>query len=244
MSQLTLEENRFKEWPEAFFEKKKGGMCAKLEKLRERIFPRRGLIVLGVISGAMLMSNQTPQIQELAVYTFITTDIVPTVPKIDVKNIVHTAKVPKREYVCVIAVPEELDEDYNFSEFSGEVYLLGQLITCESGSTREDMIAVGSVVLNRARTNYRDFRNVSTIREVIYQGNGRQYSTLGRIKAGVKPSQEALEVAEGLISGEIECLEERILFQNNSKFTGSWAEKLEYVDLPGVCQYYATPKDF
>lgn len=149
-----------------------------------------------------------------------------------------------------IAEPEEEEpSELAFPAQAHETYLLAQIIECEAGQTVQDKIYVGSVVLNRTRTNYKDFRKVTSVREVLYHHFGRrdlqQYATktVRKIESGIKPSEASLEVAEGLISGEISCLEESILFQDICKQKWMYG-KLQDVSLEGACQYYGKPLDF
>lgn len=127
-----------------------------------------------------------------------------------------------------------------------DVYLLAQIIFCETGTaTYEDMIYVGSVVLNRIRTNYKDFANVHTVAEVLYQNRGtkiQQYAnpTINKVESGIVPPQECIDVATGLINGTIECLEESVLYQTG--FVPKW--NVEVVNLPNAEHYYSRPLDF
>lgn len=129
-----------------------------------------------------------------------------------------------------------------FSSVAHEEYFLAQIIELEAAKSRTDRIYSGSVVLNRVRTTYEDFRNVHTISEVFYQGGQYHPETRAKITSCV-PGEESLEVAHGLLSGEIQCLEEKILYQTSTKkpwmygFTGD-------ANLPDAGQYYGYPLDF
>lgn len=95
-----------------------------------------------------------------------------------------------------------------------EVYLLAQILFCEvGGQNTTEMSYCGSVIINRARSNNRDFANVSSIREVLYQPGQYGIYTLSKIERGIQPTQENLDVARGLLNGTIECLPEDILYQ-------------------------------
>lgn len=139
-------------------------------------------------------------------------------------------------------------ETKGFPEYSDETYLLAQIVYCEAGGQgKAEMSYVGSVVINRARTDYYDFRNVDTIREVLYQGYGtsaQQYAeeTINKIEDGIEPSEDATEVAEGLIDGTIDCLDEEILFQMED-WMPTW-DGIEEVYIPGATELYARPTDF
>ncbi len=129
-----------------------------------------------------------------------------------------------------------------FSSVANEEYLLAQIIELEAAKFGNDRIYSGSVVLNRVRTTYIDFRYVHTISEVFYQGG--HYAPETRAKIGrCIPSAESVEVAHGLITGEIPVLEEKILYQTSTKkawmygFTGD-------ANLPDAVQYYGYPLDF
>ena len=135
-----------------------------------------------------------------------------------------------------------------FPEYSDETYLLAQIVYCEAGGQgSSEMSYVGSVVINRARTDYHDFRTVDTIREVLYQGYGtsaQQYAeeTIDKIEDGIEPSEDAIEVASGLIDGTIDCLDEEILFQMED-YMPTW-DGIEEVYIPGATELYARPTDF
>ena len=142
----------------------------------------------------------------------------------------------------------EAAEVTGFPEYSDETYLLAQIVYCEAGAQgKAEMSYVGSVVINRARTDYHDFRAVDTIREVLYQGYGtpaQQYAeeTIDKIEDGIEPSEDAIEVASGLIDGTIDCLDEEILFQMED-YMPTW-DGIEEVYIPGATELYARPTDF
>lgn len=134
-----------------------------------------------------------------------------------------------------------------FPEYADEVDWLSMVLFYEVGnSTREDMIYTGSVVINRARTQYSFFKKYNTIYAVLHQSG--QYSTIEKIDAsmnkGEKASQECIEVAQGLIDGSIRCLEECVLFQLLHKPKSSLGKNLIDAILPGAHEYYGVPKDF
>lgn len=82
-----------------------------------------------------------------------------------------------------------------------DVYLLAQILYCEAGGVgKEEMGRVGQVVINRMTTDYREFRKNNSIYDVVTQ-SGQYPQTWKRIKGGVKPSQDALDVARGLLDG-------------------------------------------
>lgn len=131
-----------------------------------------------------------------------------------------------------------------FEPLLAEEFFFAQIIEIEAMKSWEDRVYVGSVILNRVRTTYEDFRNVNNIWEVFYQ-EGKQYNDDSKkmMKEGIEPSPEALEVAHGLLTGEILCLEEKILFQTSTKKDWMWG-RLGDANLPGVHQYYGYPLDF
>lgn len=138
--------------------------------------------------------------------------------------------------------------DSEFLQYKDSEYLLAQILHCETGGENSlEMCYVGSVVLNRIRTDYHDFANINTVEEVLYQGYGtplQQYAneTIQKVEGGILPSEKALQVAHGLIYGTIECLPECILFQTAFVPEG-W--NTEVVDLPGnEIHVYSKPKDF
>lgn len=142
----------------------------------------------------------------------------------------------------------EAAEVTGFPEYSDETYLLAQIVYCEAGGQgSSEMSYVGSVVINRARTDYYDFQSVDTIHEVLYQGAGtsaQQYAeeTIDKIEDGIEPSEDAIEVASGLINGTIDCLDEEILFQMED-WMPTW-DGIEEVYIPGATELYARPTDF
>ena len=132
-----------------------------------------------------------------------------------------------------------------FPQYRGEEYLLAQIIYCEAGGESEmEMWVTGSVVLNRARTDYPQFAAVDTIIDVLYQGDGtsnQQYSriTINKIESGIVPSGTAQEIARNLISGKLKCVDEDVLYQTHVYPT--WG--VEVRDF-GLKQFYASPRDF
>ena len=138
---------------------------------------------------------------------------------------------------------EEKAEKEKFIHLLPEADFLARVIETEAAKSQEDRRRVGSVVLNRVRTTYLDFRNVHTVKEVFYQG--QQYSSESKraIARGIVASPESTEVAYGLITGEIPCLEEEVLFQ--SKRENAWmAGKLKRANLANAEQYYGIPLNF
>lgn len=124
----------------------------------------------------------------------------------------------------------------------GEVDLLAQIIECEAGKGYAEHFWSGSVVINRIDAEDGEFANVNTIKEVLEQRGQYDSKTKEEIRNGIEPSEMSLEIARGLIFGTIEIPDKTILFQMQYEPTGSWAQNLERVNLPGTYQYYARLK--
>lgn len=146
-------------------------------------------------------------------------------------------------------IPLEL-EWYDFSYLANEKELLAKIIYQEGrGGGEKEMYCVACVILNRTRTNYRDYsgkHQVSTIHDVLYQDDiGEQYgkATKALIENWHCSEPEvyatALEIATALIDGEVPVLPEYVLYQ-----TGHHLPNTVLVDLGGTVEYYARPKDF
>ena len=117
-------------------------------------------------------------------------------------------KYDSEQHTEVLEVGKMLDES--------KIYLLAKVIYGESGSDWcSDMmqLGVGSVVLNRIKSD----KFPSTMEEVIFQGNGKQYAC---VKPGggfyKEPSERALNNARTLIS-EGSIFPEEVLYQANFK---------------------------
>ena len=97
--------------------------------------------------------------------------------------------------------------------------LLARIIFAEAGgSTEEDMLLVGNVVLNRVASN----RFPNTIKEVIYAPG--QYAPTWNGAIHKTPSQEAGDCAEKLLNGERFC-PENVVFQAQFKQgSGVWKQ--------------------
>lgn len=95
--------------------------------------------------------------------------------------------------------------------------LLARIIFAEAGgSTEEDMLLVGNVVLNRVASN----RFPNTIREVIFAPG--QYAPTWDGAIHKTPSQKAWDCAEKLLNGERFC-PENVVFQAQFKQgSGVW----------------------
>lgn len=107
---------------------------------------------------------------------------------------------------------------------SADTYLLAQIIQAEASiCSRDEMAKVGKVVLNRVETNYPDFKNCNTIREVLNQPGQYASQTLREIEKGIKPSKNAMEVAEGLVNGTIDSgFDKNVLWQVGLDMEVTW----------------------
>lgn len=118
-----------------------------------------------------------------------------------------------------------------------ELYLLAQVLYAEAGGCgKEEMARVGQVVLNRINTDYWEFADNDSVIEVISKDN--EYpETLSRIRNGLEPSRDSLQVAEGLLNGEIDSgLSEDVYWQTG--FEPSWNVRVVY---QSQWHYYAVP---
>lgn len=138
---------------------------------------------------------------------------------------------------------EEKAKSERFLYLLPEEELLGKIIEAEAAKSPEDRRRTGSVVLNRVRTTFIDFRDVHTIHEVLYQDRQYHDDTKKAIEEGLEASPEAKEVAHGLLTGNIPCLKERILFQSSTE--KDWmAGHVKRSDLPDQEQFYGEPIHF
>lgn len=140
-----------------------------------------------------------------------------------------------KEVVTVAATPN-LRAEAGRKYSDADVYLLAQILYCEAGGvSRAEMARVGKVVLNRVNTDYHEFANCNTINQVLRQP-GQYPETVAKIDNGIKPSQDALEVAEGLLSGTIQVseLSEDVLWQTG--FVPDWQVRVVY---QSGCHYYS-----
>lgn len=115
------------------------------------------------------------------------------------------------------------------SQFSDEeIYLFAQILYCEAGgASKNEMARVGQVVLNRMYTDYWEFEDVNTFYEVLTQ-NGQYPETWAKIRNGIVPSDDAIEVAEGLLDGTIDSgLSENVFWQTG--FIPDWNAEVVYV---------------
>jgi hypothetical protein len=100
---------------------------------------------------------------------------------------------------------EEESTDVILEEYKDvDEYLLAQLLYCEAGgaNSRNELLYVGKVALNRMTTDYHDFKSVNTLEEVINQKGQYASATKEKIAAGVEPTPECLEAAHALLTGE------------------------------------------
>ena len=98
---------------------------------------------------------------------------------------------------------------------------LSRIIHAESrGESLEGKIAVGNVVLNRVRSS----RFPDTIYDVIFQGNGTQFSPVRSGKIYNEPTEECIKAAKLCLEGANE-VEDALYFLNVSISGSSWAVK-------------------
>ena len=98
---------------------------------------------------------------------------------------------------------------------------LSRIIHAESrGESLEGKIAVGNVVLNRVHSS----RFPDTIYDVIFQGNGTQFSPVRSGKIYNEPSEECIMAAKLCLEGERE-VEGALYFLNISISGSGWAVK-------------------
>ena len=127
-------------------------------------------------------------------------------------------------------------------------YLFAQILYAEAGGvSMGEMRLVGEVVLNRLTTDYWEFEPYCTSLWGVLSQSGQYPDTLRKIRNGLVPSEDALEVARALLLDEYESLlPDDCLWQTG--FYPSW--NVEIVRYPGewklddgtvinVYQYYS-----
>lgn len=120
-----------------------------------------------------------------------------------------------------------------------DVEILARVVMAEAGGCdKDEMARVGQVVLNRIYTDYWEFASCVDIMSTISQEN--QYESFYAVINGlVTPSQEAYEVAEGLLAGTIDSgLGPDVLFQTGPDPT--YSMNVEVVLYTGW-HYYSVP---
>lgn len=130
---------------------------------------------------------------------------------------------------------KKIEPKINYTD--NDVYLLAQILYAEAGGCgKDEMSKVGQVVLNRMNTNYWEFAGYDTIYEVLCQKNSYP-TTLRKINNGITPSKLALQVAEGLLSGNLDSgLEDNVFWQ-----TGEIPSWRATVVLKTKWHYYSVP---
>ena len=105
---------------------------------------------------------------------------------------------------------EETETELPYS--ADDFYELSHVIQAEAGyCQREMMIGVGSVVLNRVKSD----KYPNTVYEVIHQDNPLQYATAPYLGSQV-PTEEVLEVTDFLLRNGSQYPED-VLYQGNDK---------------------------
>ena len=107
-------------------------------------------------------------------------------------------------------------------------YLLAQVIYAEAGGvSKEEMGLVGEVYLNRLTTTYWEFAKVNTLIDVLAQ-SGQYPDTYRKIRNGLVPSEDAMEVAKTMLIGEYEnVLPDDCYWQTG--FYPTWSVKVIYI---------------
>ena len=110
-------------------------------------------------------------------------------------------------------------------------YLFAQILYAEAGGvSMDEMRLVGEVVLNRLTTDYWEFEPYCTSLWGVLSQSGQYPDTLRKIRNGLVPSEDALEVARALLLDEYESLlPDDCLWQTG--FYPSW--NVEVVRYPG-----------
>ncbi len=110
-------------------------------------------------------------------------------------------------------------------------YLLAQILYAEAGGVSKwEMRLVGEVVFNRLTTDYWEFEVYCTTLWGVLSQSGQYPETLRKIRNGITPSEDALEVAKALLLDEYEeLLPDDCLWQTG--FYPSW--NVEVVRYPG-----------
>lgn len=86
-------------------------------------------------------------------------------------------------------------------------YLLAQILYAEAGGVSKwEMRLVGEVVFNRLTTDYWEFEPYCTTLWGVLSQSGQYPETLRKIRNGITPSEDALEVAKALLLDEYEEL--------------------------------------
>lgn len=117
-----------------------------------------------------------------------------------------------------------------------DIYLFAQILYAEAGGCDSaEMARVGQVVLNRINTDYKEFTCCIDIPSTLYH-SGAYPDTVKKIENGLEPSQEALQVAEGLLNGTIQSnIGEDVYWQTG--FVPEWEVEIVYVSEWG--HYYS-----
>lgn len=131
------------------------------------------------------------------------------------------------------------DNPEEFSEVDEETYLLAQILTAEAVAEGEaEMLRVGTVLMNRIETTYYEFSECVDVKSTLEQ-SGAYPTTLQKIRQGLKPSEEAIQIAQRLMAGE-----------RTSEFGSNvyWQTLVEpdfnaEVEYVSAWHYYSSPKE-
>ena len=170
-------------------------------------------------STTKFTAESTTELTTEATTKAITIATTKAVEKTTIKVVEETTA--KKEVVTVKATAPKVRAKSGSEYTDEEIYLFAQILYCEAGGeSKEEMARVGQVVLNRINTDYWEFEDVNTFYEVVTQ-KGQYPETWAKIRRGITPSQDALEVAEGLVNGTIDSgLGEDVYWQTG--FVPDW----------------------
>jgi hypothetical protein len=145
-----------------------------------------------------LIAIREKSIDSNVVENTVETEKVETEKKTEAKKEEKVENEEDTENEVITPEPQVLEEYSQVNE-----YLLAQAIHCEAGGTGDlnEMMYCGKVMLNRMISNASDFKNVTTLEEVLNQSN--QYpETIAKIRSGIVPCDEAKEAAHRILCGE------------------------------------------
>lgn len=172
------------------------------DKMEEMIVPMLDPIPTTVQSGENLIDEETrlyDAITTVKVYPYETTICYDTEKIAEYKNFLSSC------YSGEYDVEDLPILDY----YTNDDMLLARIIQAEAGGTEQyyedpyqrlnELIAVGSVVLSRVRSEGYDFKCVHTISEVLYQKNQYARATISKVEGAIQPCDEAILAAKILL---------------------------------------------
>lgn len=178
------------------------------------------LVIFGpLFFGTMAFANATTKSVETEVETETEAEIITEVEsEIETYVIIEAEK----EVTTEVETEVETETEPETQVYArSDVYLLAQIVYAEAGGcSKDEMAKTGKVVINRVNTDYWEFAKCKTIEDVLYQ-KGSYPDTVRKIRNGLVPSQDALEVAKALLNGTIETgLSDEVFWQTG--FKPSW----------------------